>query len=118
MNRLSTLAAAFLATALVTGPSLAYSQLEMGEPVVDTSELETTFWTCDYAAAKHGVDGNAAILCQVATDELKNKRFGGSFERMLDWWNANKAEQHAALDRVSSEFVKGREFEMEFPESI
>ena len=111
MNKLSPLIAAVLATALIAGPSLAFSQSE------DTSELETVFWTCDYAAAKHGVDGNTAILCQVATDELKMKRFGGSFERMLEWWNANKAEQYTALDRGLAE-VKGREAELDFPESI
>jgi hypothetical protein len=118
MNKLSTLIAALLATALIAGPSLAYSQSEIDEPVVETAELENIFWTCDYAAAKHGVDGNTAIFCQVATDELKMKRFGGSFERMLDWWNANKAEQHAALDRGLAEVVKGSEAELDFPESI
>ena len=118
MNKVSTLLAALLATALVAGPALAFSESQIDEPVVDTTELETIFWTCDYAAATHGVDGNAGILCASATDELKMKRFGGSFERLLEWWEANKAEQYAALDRVSNEFVKGREFEMGFPESI
>ena len=112
------LAGAFLATALVAGPSRVDAYPEIDEPVTDTAELEATFWTCDYAATVHGVDRDTAVLCQTAMDELKKKRFGGSFERLLEWWSANKAEQYAALDRGWAEVVRGSETEMDFPESI
>lgn len=117
MNKVATLLAALLATALFAGPSHAFSASEISEPI-DTTELETIFWECDYAAAMHGVDGSAGMLCASATDELKMKRFGGSFEHMLEWWSSNRAEQYAALDRVANEVLRGEEFEMGFPESI
>ncbi len=113
------LAGAVVATALVAAPVSVYAASD-DVVAVDTSELEAVFWTCDYAASTQGVDRNTAVLCGSATDELKIKRFGGSFERMLEWWNANKAEQYAALSSALAERAKiePTAMEMGFPESI
>ena len=37
--------------------------------------------------------------CRFATDELKKRKFGGSYEALLGWWRQNKASEHCKLDR-------------------
>jgi len=97
-----TLALTLVATALSGfGPT---AQGEADTPLsssasVPLAKLERAFWLCDHAATTRGVDGDAAILCVAATEELKERKFGGDFEQLLTWWRQNKATEHANLDR-------------------
>ena len=97
-----TLALTLVATALTGfGPA---AQGEADTPLssstsVPLAKLERAFWLCDHAATTRGVDGDAAILCVAATEELKERKFGGDFEQLLTWWRQNKATEHANLDR-------------------
>ncbi|MCU0897658.1 MAG: hypothetical protein MUC55_09160 [Burkholderiales bacterium] len=68
-------------------------------PSPDLATLERAFWMCDHAATTRGVDGDTAQLCVVVTDEFKQARFGGDFERLLEWWRQHKPAEHARLDR-------------------
>lgn len=67
---------------------------------VKLAELEKTFWVCDHAATKRGVDPELGMLCFNATEELKQERFGGDAEKMLAWWQLNKVVQHQKLDQA------------------
>jgi hypothetical protein len=54
------------------------------------AELEKTFWQCEHAASDGGIDAAMAAHCDAVTDELKKRKFGGDFERLLQWWQLNK----------------------------
>jgi hypothetical protein len=69
---------------------------------VKLAELEKTFWLCDHAATRHGVDPELGMLCVNATEELKQGKFGGDAEGMLAWWQRNKAAQHQKLDQAEA----------------
>jgi hypothetical protein len=62
-------------------------------------DLEDLFWRCDYAASAGMVDAEERAVCSVITDQLKMERFGGDFEQMLRWWQANKFVRHQQLER-------------------
>ena len=62
-------------------------------------DLEDLFWRCDYAATVGVVDADERALCTAVAEQLKAQRFGGDFERMLNWWQVNKPVQHQKLDR-------------------
>ena len=60
-------------------------------------DLEEAFWRCDYQASTRGTGGSPIELCAAIYDALKQRKFGGSFESLLVWWQDNKAVRHAAL---------------------
>lgn len=62
-------------------------------------DLEDLFWRCDYAASAGMVDASERAVCAAVTDQLKIERFGGDFEQMLRWWQANKFVRHQQLER-------------------
>lgn len=64
------------------------------------ADLEDVFWACDHAASAGVVDPDERAICGAVTEELKTERFGGDFERMLDWWRANRALEHQRLEGV------------------
>jgi len=70
-----------------------------GRAFPDLARLERAFWICDHAATTRGVDGDAAQLCVAVTEEFKQARFGGDFERLLEWWRQHKPAEHARLER-------------------
>ena len=54
------------------------------------AELERSFWQCELAASAGTLDAVTAAHCDAITDELKKRKFGGDFERLLQWWQQNK----------------------------
>jgi len=66
---------------------------------VRDTDLEDLFWRCDYAATVERIDADERALCTAVAEQLKMERFGGDFERMLNWWQGNEAIQHLKLDR-------------------
>jgi len=62
-------------------------------------DLEEVFWLCDYAASTAMVDASERAVCSAITDQLKMERFGGDFEQMLRWWQANRFVRHQQLER-------------------
>jgi hypothetical protein len=54
------------------------------------AELEKTFWQCEQAAGAKTLDAVMAAHCDAVTDELKKRKFGGDFERLLQWWQQNR----------------------------
>lgn len=62
-------------------------------------DLEELFWLCDDAATTGMVDAGERAVCGAVTHQLKMDRFGGDFEQMLRWWQANKFVRHQQLER-------------------
>ena len=67
----------------------------------DVAALEQAFWHCDYVATTQGVLAAPMAACRFATDELKARRFGGSFRALTQWWQENKAAEHQRLRRAA-----------------
>jgi hypothetical protein len=64
---------------------------------MSAGDLQRAFWTCDYAATTRGVHATPVELCAAIMEELKQSKFGGSFEDLLAWWRLHKAAEHDAL---------------------
>jgi hypothetical protein len=100
------LAAAAAALAWYATDAHAASRLDVPRPAearpasVPDGDLEDIFWLCDYAATVGFVDPDDRESCSAITDRLKAERFGGDFERMLEWWQANRTVRHQRLDET------------------
>ena len=69
------------------------------------AELEKGFWVCDYLGTTRGTEGSHGVECGANYEELKQAKFGGDFDALVQWWRVNKAAQHAALESaVSAQF--------------
>ena len=89
-------ASALAALSLVAGGTFAEAQRQPGG---GGAMLERTFWACDYAATKHGVHFTPMDICASATEALKHHKFGGDYERMVQWWHERKPDEHQKLRR-------------------
>jgi hypothetical protein len=73
------------------------------EPVsMRLTDLESAFWVCDYLATTRGVSDIGT--CTAIYDALKERKFAGDFDRLVDWWRQNKGAQHqrmAGMDRIA-----------------
>ena len=75
------------------------------DTVAKIAELEMGVWVCDYIGTTRGTEGSYGVTCGANFEELKQAKFGGDFEALLQWWRANKAAQHAALESaISAQF--------------
>lgn len=81
----------------VAAGCLAAAGLAHGAPPAPLSDeaLEARFWTCDVRSTQAMLPPGDGAQCVRWQDELKRRRFDGDFERLLVWWRAHKAEQHA-----------------------
>ena len=61
------------------------------------AELEKGFWVCDYLGTTRGVDESYGVTCGANYEELKQTKFSGDFDALVQWWRVNKAAQHKAL---------------------
>jgi hypothetical protein len=60
------------------------------------AHLEEAFWSCDHMATTQGVAASADIAtCVAIYDVLKERKFGGDFDKLLSWWRQNKHAQHS-----------------------
>lgn len=65
---------------------------------LDDSALEALFWDCDARSTKEVLPMADGVVCVMAGDELKQRRFGGEFAQLHAWWQQHKAEEHARRD--------------------
>ena len=63
----------------------------------EIAALESAFWYCDYVATRHGVLAAPMAACQYATGELKARKFGGSHQALVAWWEENKTVEHERM---------------------
>ena len=66
------------------------------------AELEKGFWICDYIGTTRGVEGPHGVACGANFEELKQAKFEGDFDALVQWWRVNKAAQHKALESIDS----------------
>jgi hypothetical protein len=66
---------------------------------VDVAALENAFWICEYVATTRGTGGSQTAACVAVYDELKARKFGGDFDRLVQWWQDNRV---AAFERLGA----------------
>ena len=93
------LALAMLA-ACAAAPEPPQAQTSGRLDAVEVARLESAFWACDYVATTRGIQATPIAACRHATEELKRQKFGGSFNRLVEWWRDNKAAEHRRLGRL------------------
>ena len=87
--------------ALALGAANVYAEtdpvlfLETRAAELSSVDLEEAFWVCDHTATTLGMDATPVSFCTAVYDELKARKFGGDFERLLGWWRQNKPAEHA-----------------------
>ena len=106
-RKISAAAAACLGTLAVLGAYTAggWSQQSSAalEPAaaqtvaLSAADLEKAFWICDYTATEKGVNATPIDVCSGVTEDLKNEKFKGDFEDMMNWWQQNKVAAHQSL---------------------
>lgn len=62
-------------------------------------ELEQAFWVCDYGATTGRIPDYG--VCAAVYAELKQRKFGGDFDRLLAWWRQRKPAEHERLARTT-----------------
>ena len=80
------------------GPGVAFPEPQLQPPQVSAIR-ERTFWVCDYMATTRGAHLTPVDICTSVTDELKHNKFGGDYERMVQWWHERKPDEHQKLRR-------------------
>lgn len=63
----------------------------------ELADLEEAFWICDYTASIHGTSGTDTAACTAVYEAVKERKFGGDFDKLLDWWRQHKPARHEAL---------------------
>ena len=53
-------------------------------------QLEHVYLRCAEVSSKQVMDGSTASHCSLVADALRDRVFGGDFERMLRWWHATR----------------------------
>jgi hypothetical protein len=100
-------AAAFhaLAVALCAGGPVALADDSPARATMPASvtaradaNLEQAFWSCDYVGTMHGVHAAPVAFCSDVTQAVRQRKFGGNLEQMLEWWRQNKSAAHAAVE--------------------
>jgi hypothetical protein len=97
----------FLPTALaclsLLGPAHGGAQAPSPHSVAlkqwDDEKLERAFWDCDTRSTREVLSMADGVLCVTLSDELKQRRFGGDFTRLMAWWRAHKDAEHARRSR-------------------
>jgi len=67
---------------------------------VRLADLEDAFWICDYTATTRRAPAADIATCSAIYDALKERKFGGDFDKLLYWWQQNKVAQHERLGAV------------------
>ena len=121
-----TVVASLIAAAFISIPCAYAEAFEENFPAVDTevvsnelADLEKAFWICDYEATTYGIGNADAESCLLVTEGLKNAKFGGDVEALIDWWREEKYAVHDELERAREAQAAKESVELgEFPDSI
>ena len=80
----------------------ALAAIKGNDSAAKIAELEKGFWICDYIGTTRGIEGPHGVACGTNFEELKQTKFGGDFDELVQWWRVNKAAQHKALEFAGS----------------
>lgn len=78
---------------LLLFPLMAFAQ----EKPLSLEDATKLFWHCDYATTQSMLGLSEAAGCSVAYEKVKKEKFGGDYQKFMDWWKANKAAEHAKI---------------------
>ncbi len=79
-------------------PGAARGTAAAATPSVEMAELEQTYMACNREAMARVLGFGEAAQCSVVYERLLAERFGGDFERLLQW---SRSTQHAG-DKASA----------------
>jgi hypothetical protein len=96
-----------LLAALVPALAAAYD-LAGAVSKLPQSELEKTFWECDFRGTHGRFYGDDGATCSAVTSELNQRRFGDNYEQFLSWWRENKPIAHGQLEAGRATRTDGR----------
>ena len=65
-------------------------------PTATSAQLRATYLECDRRSSMSVMDLDFMIRCQKVGDALKERDFGGDFERQLQWWRAARDSYRSA----------------------
>ena len=99
---LTTLTAALAAGSASAEQTISAQSVAARLASVGLADLEDAFWVCDYTAATRGPTGNDITVCTAVYEAIKDRKFGGDFDKLLDWWRQNKVARHDALAAVDA----------------
>jgi hypothetical protein len=88
MNRY--FAAAFVACAAASAEA---SPERTALVLFSADQLKSAYLECDRRAASGLVGSGDAADCSMIHEELKERVFGGNFDRLLAWWAAQRRPQ-------------------------
>lgn len=85
-----------LAASPATAPAQAQAPSQVQAPnrqhlaSASVEALQHAYLECDHIATHTLLDLASAAHCSMVGEELKHRVFGGDFDRLVDWWRANK----------------------------
>jgi hypothetical protein len=57
------------------------------------AQLKQIYLACDLASSTTRLEMQEAMKCSVVSEELKQREFGGDFDRMLAWWKTQRRKE-------------------------
>ncbi len=84
---------AVFALAASGAPSVQADAIERQQPEVSIETLKRAYLACNRAAMQEQLTGRAIMTCSVIYEQLKQRAFGGDFDKLLAWSRANPTSQ-------------------------
>jgi hypothetical protein len=85
-----------IALTLALISSAAISQTKIPEiEALPMDKLETLYWDCDYMSSVALLDSTDAAICSAVFERMKAEKFGGDFNKFMQWWKPLKDKEHA-----------------------
>jgi hypothetical protein len=70
---------------LVTSVAIAQPGSTLAQAEIPIEKLKSTYLRCENAAVNAKLGTGEIMLCSVVYEELKQRAFGGDFNRLKDW---------------------------------
>lgn len=61
-----------------------------GTAALNMKQLEDLYWQCDSQYMRGLIAPDDMLPCIGVYEEFKQRRFGGDFDRFLEYWRANR----------------------------
>ena len=88
--------AAFVAAMLATAPAVRAQSPGIDPDSISIAALKRVYLACNRAVLDGWLDGAGVMQCSVVYEALKQRAFGGDFDRLLAW---SRAQSEAGIAR-------------------
>jgi hypothetical protein len=78
-------------------------------------QLKSAYLDCDRAASGGLASAVEAAHCSVVHEELKERVFGGDFDRLLAWWKAEQVAERLSRDSAQRRLPRPQEVKVGSP---